>query len=162
VKLSDGILECPSSGECKLDLNKITKCFGEHSILSRWHDEYRLCNQRAHVKVTISTADAKELIQRLKLVEHRSPVFANAGTFMTVGRREKCIEADRIPGKILEVINSMYVQMQDLTYKERADFTKQLAKVIRSGVSIWEGLAENEDEKDSEESTLQDEQPVVK
>ena len=80
MKLSDGILECPKTGTCKLDVEKIIKCWGKTTFLSRWHEDFRLHNARG-IKVTISQSDALTLIQRLKLVEIKSPIFTNGSTY---------------------------------------------------------------------------------
>ena len=80
MKLSDGVTDCPLTGECKIDIDKIVRCFGR-SIISRWHDTYRLVNRRASVKITISREDAFELIERLGLVEMKSAIFRNGSTF---------------------------------------------------------------------------------
>lgn len=109
MKLSDGITHCPDHGICTLDLNKICKCFGEHSTISRCvqrdaSDEYRLHNQRAKVKVTISETDAKEIIKRLGLVEHVYPIFPRNSVYMKPWRKEQVIKDSVLPDKVLEVI----------------------------------------------------------
>jgi hypothetical protein len=88
MKLKDGIIELPLTGECKINVKHITRCFG-FSIISRWHDEYRLCNQRAGIKVTISKEDAIALIANLELHEVPCSIFANASTFMTAKRLQR-------------------------------------------------------------------------
>jgi hypothetical protein len=80
MKLRDGILECPSTGECKIDVDKIARAF-RHSCISRWHDEYTLRNPWAGVRVTISKKDAKALIKKLGLVEVTSVLFKNGSVF---------------------------------------------------------------------------------
>lgn len=82
MKLKDGIIELPLTGNCKINVKHIVRCFG-FSIISRWHDEYRLYNQRAGIKVTISKEDALALIAELELCEVPSPIFRHASTFMT-------------------------------------------------------------------------------
>jgi len=84
MKLSDGVLDTEVSfelkGICEIDLSHISKCFGK-SIISRWHEEYRLVNIRAKVKVNISKNDALALIEMLNLVESNSTVFNNASSW---------------------------------------------------------------------------------
>ena len=106
MKLSDGIVDVQSTGICKLDLNVVSKKFGEHSTISRWHEEYRLVNLRARVKVTISKEQAFNLIKMLNLVEYKSPIFANAGTFMTASRLERVKESDKVPVNVMKIHSS--------------------------------------------------------
>ncbi|MHC4264322.1 MAG: hypothetical protein ACYSUK_00095 [Planctomycetota bacterium] len=80
MKLGDGILECPDTGECDIDIDHIAKCFGK-SFISYWHDTYRLHNKRAKVKVTLTEIHADELINKLSLTKYPSPIFKNAGIF---------------------------------------------------------------------------------
>jgi hypothetical protein len=91
MKLKDGIIELPLTGNCTINVKHITRCFG-FSIISRWRDEYRLYNQRAGVKVTISKEDAIALIADLNLCEVPSPIFAHASTFMTTKRLQRVSE----------------------------------------------------------------------
>lgn len=82
MKLSDGVIDGPMTGECEIDIDKIVKCFGL-SFITRWHEEYRLVNRRAHVKITIRKKDALEIIKRLDMQESRDALFKNASTFFT-------------------------------------------------------------------------------
>lgn len=134
MKLSDGILECPDSGVCIIDLEKIIKKFGEHSIISYYglqEPEYRLVNLRASVKVTISTEDAEELIRRLHLVKVESPIFAKAGTYMTPSRSEKVKTKMKVPNKVLEVMKFVFREMDDLTEEEECQFETKLLKSLK-------------------------------
>lgn len=81
MKLSDAVIDCPMSGICTVDIDKVVKRFGKTGFISRWHDEYRLVNLRASVKVSISKEDALAIIERLGLVECDSLIFRNASTF---------------------------------------------------------------------------------
>lgn len=132
MKLSDCIIEAPDTGECKLNLDKLVKKFGEHSTISRWHEKFRLVNLRAHVKVTISEADAKEIIRRLNLVEHNSPLFANASTFMTLSRLNKVKEHDRIPMKMFELYKNLEFGLNQFDESDQIEVIKRLIKVLRS------------------------------
>lgn len=85
MKLSDAITDYKDTGICGIDVDKVCKCF-RLSTISRWHDQYRLVNLRAKVKVTISKEDAEAIIQKLNLVDVKSGIFANASTFMTQAR----------------------------------------------------------------------------
>ena len=82
MKLSDGIIDCPLSGICQINLDKIIKCFGKETTIVRWHQEYRLINKFAKVKIKISIVNAKTLIEKLNLIEVKSAIFGNASTFM--------------------------------------------------------------------------------
>lgn len=91
MKLSDCIIDTPLTGECKIDVDNVCRCFG-FSILSRWHEQYRLINLHANVKVTISKKDALEIIERLNLIDVPSGVFANGSTLMTEDRLKTIIK----------------------------------------------------------------------
>tara|TARA_Y100000034_G_scaffold68048_1_gene82171 strand:+ start:2989 stop:3240 length:252 start_codon:yes stop_codon:yes gene_type:complete len=78
MKLSDGIITCPMSGECEIDVEKIKRCFGKSFISKHYnvtHDSnhYRLVNKRLGLKITIGEQDALELIDLLDLVEVPCP-----------------------------------------------------------------------------------------
>lgn len=81
MKLSDGIINCPISGECEIDVDKIVKCWRQTAFVSRYHDQYRLVCHRAGVKITLFKKDALEIIKRLGMIEDICVLFNHAGTF---------------------------------------------------------------------------------
>lgn len=85
MKLSDGIINCPMTGPCEIDVKKVARCFGKSAIYKykkvEGYDEYRLVNMRASVKVTIFEKDALELIDLLGLEGLKDPIFLRSTTF---------------------------------------------------------------------------------
>ncbi len=95
MKISECVTEdpLPMTGPCHIDCGKLAKCFG-FSIVSKYHDQYRLVNRRAHIKITLYPEEAKQLIREMNLVEVPAGIFKNASTFMTKARAEKLYGKD--------------------------------------------------------------------
>jgi len=86
--LNNCITEYYSTGPCPIDIEKAVKCWDKRCVISKWDEEYRIYRytHKTHVamKVTISTEDAKILIDRLNL--HELPGALNSGsTFVMQG-----------------------------------------------------------------------------
>lgn len=85
MKLSDGFITCPMTGECEIDVKKIARCFGKSAIYKydkpEGGSDWRLVNRRASVKATIHEKDALELIDKLGLKGVRDPIFIRHTTF---------------------------------------------------------------------------------
>jgi len=93
MKLRDCILDCPMTGICTIDVDKVCKLFPRRkkTFISYYQgstcgSEYRLVNYKAGIKIDISNADAKSIISRLNLVEYKNPVFIKASTFALESR----------------------------------------------------------------------------
>jgi hypothetical protein len=86
MRLNDCIIDCPLTGECKIDLPIALKTFDKRCSISKWHDEYTLVRsiyKQCHsMKIKISENDALSLITELQLVEIKSLIFRNASTFI--------------------------------------------------------------------------------
>ena len=140
MKLSDGIITCPDTGECKIDINKIARCWGKDTFISRWHDDekddYRLCSgsRNRHIKVTISKADAWELVDKLGLVEVPIKPFRHGSSFMTKERRDRYEKAMKVPDLILNAMSVIMSMKDSLDDKETIEFLKGVedsAKMLR-------------------------------
>jgi len=86
MELRDTLITTPSIDICSIDIEKAVECFNKRCSISRWNNEYRLCETNLdfteHIlKVTISEEDAKKLIEKLSLIENKSDIFKNASTF---------------------------------------------------------------------------------
>jgi len=85
MTLNDIIIQCPETGECKIDIEKAKKTWTNKCIISKWHNTYRLYRtyyKRAiAIKVTISKEDATRLIRELNLVEVPSSTFRYAAEY---------------------------------------------------------------------------------
>lgn len=77
----DALRDVPVSGACALDLDIACSAFGKDSLLVRWHQEYRLVDAPAGIKISIAAQDAQALISRPRLRETPSGIFRNASTF---------------------------------------------------------------------------------
>jgi hypothetical protein len=86
ARLNDCIKDCPSTGPVALDMTKALKLFTKRCFISKYSEEYRLYRvthkRMFSMKVTISEEDAKELIEKLQLVEHKSGTFKYGSTFL--------------------------------------------------------------------------------
>lgn len=75
-----------STGPCEIDVEHVVKAWDHRFVLSQWSDEYRLIqylrkgSEVTKVKCTISTEQAKELIDKLKLVRTQE-MFASVGSW---------------------------------------------------------------------------------
>ncbi len=68
----------------KRRLRKGTNKICSETFISRWHDEYKLCdvsNSKLYFKVAISRDDAAIIIDKLNLFEEKSGTFRHASTF---------------------------------------------------------------------------------
>lgn len=74
MKISDCLLDVPLSGLCKIDADKLCKCFGKSKIISK--KDYRFVNSRLGIKITISEDDAQYIIRKLKLTPQTHPIFS--------------------------------------------------------------------------------------
>lgn len=81
MKLSDGIINTPLTGECTIDIDIIAKYFNK-CYIAKWKDSYRLIADYQGVKITLKPSDAVELIDRLGLVELKSTFFNSASSFV--------------------------------------------------------------------------------
>ncbi len=86
--LNDAVIEFNLTGICKIDIDKAVKAWTNKCFISRWGNEYRLIRvknkNKYALKVGISIKDAKELIKKLELIEHKSDVFNFAFTYKVV------------------------------------------------------------------------------
>ena len=87
--LNHCIKTLPSTGLCEIDLDIAIKTFTNRCFISRWNNEYQLCRKKyKHIyamKISISESDAKELIQKLDLIEEKSPIFRSGFTYYLKG-----------------------------------------------------------------------------
>lgn len=73
-KLDDVITKYADTGDCEIDCDVVEKLWGKLWLLSQWKEEFRLvkfCRKdspNTGIKITISNAQANELISRLSLV----------------------------------------------------------------------------------------------
>lgn len=86
--LNNCITEFHDTGPCPIDIEKAVKCWTKRCIISKWKDEYRIIRYthktNVAMKVTISSEDAKILIEKLDL--HELPSGLNSGsTFVMPG-----------------------------------------------------------------------------
>lgn len=77
-------IDFQDSGNCEIDVPKVVDQWNENCLISQWKDEYRLIEgipdtEDTNIKLTISKAQAHELIVELDLVNERSPIF-NSGS----------------------------------------------------------------------------------
>ena len=79
------IIEFNETGLCLIDIDKVVKGWTEKCSISRWHNEYKLIRIKykkvVALKVNISEKQAKELINKLGLVEIKSATFTNGSTY---------------------------------------------------------------------------------
>jgi hypothetical protein len=82
-RISDGIIECPDTGICKIDIDKICQAFRESSLISEYDGEFRLYDYTPvrmlqRTKITISQRDAETIIAQLSLLKCQDGVFRKA------------------------------------------------------------------------------------
>lgn len=99
MRLNDCIIEQKGDGICPIDINIAIKTFTKRCYISKWQSnssekpdsipEYKLVRviykKCFSMKTTISEKDAKILIKRLNLVEHKSELFNISSTFLMPG-----------------------------------------------------------------------------
>ena len=82
MTLNDCVIKAPLTGECEIDLDIAEKYFNKKSSISEYDGSYRLFRytHKKHyvLKVTISKADAMDLIDRLKLVRFPCGLFVKS------------------------------------------------------------------------------------
>jgi len=88
MKLRDCVLDCPMTGVCTIDVDKVCKLWPKlkNTFISfvknkSCGSDYRLVNYKAGIKIDISDSDAKAIISRLSLTEIPSSIF-RASTFI--------------------------------------------------------------------------------
>jgi hypothetical protein len=83
MKFSDFIIKNGPFEICEIDIKKAVKYFriNRNTIISRWHDEFRIVSKSGRLKVNIFEKDAMELIEMLDLKRHFSNAFNNASTY---------------------------------------------------------------------------------
>jgi len=70
-----------------IDIKSVIKDWSHLWFISRWHDEWTLIkglrknSEITKLKTHISEEQAKELIEKLKLLESKSGIFKNASTY---------------------------------------------------------------------------------
>jgi len=86
LTLNKAVLNTPRTGECVIDLQKVYEAFDQSCSISQWHNEYTLVRathkgKRYALKARISEADAKAIIQKLRLAGTPSAWFISAATY---------------------------------------------------------------------------------
>ena len=96
MRLNDCIIEYKDTGFCSIDINIAIKTFTKRCYISKWQNNktsltpnYRLVRviykKCFSMRASISEKDAKILIKRLNLVEHKSELFNSGSTFLMPG-----------------------------------------------------------------------------
>jgi len=79
------IIDFNEIGLCIIDVDKAVKGWTEKCSISRWHNKYRLIRIKYKkviaLKIKITEEQAKELINKLDLVEIKSETFTNGSTY---------------------------------------------------------------------------------
>ena len=87
--LNKCITEYHSTGPCSIDIEKAVKCWTKRCVISRWNEEYTIVRytHKRHIamKVRITSAAAKQLINKLGLEEHKSAIYSSGSSFLIKG-----------------------------------------------------------------------------
>ena len=134
MKLESCIIEAPSTGPCKIDIDKIARWWQKNSFISRWHDDYRICSgsKNRQIKFTITEADAKVLIEKMGLVRVAIKPFAHAWSYMTKERKARYEAAMKVPDLVMEVMQVMMQHKMGLSAKEQKKYFKGVQDTIKT------------------------------
>lgn len=83
------IVEFLPVGCCAINMWELASQWDEHCSLSKWHDEYTLCQYnpgaenftKTSFKCKVYKEDAELIIKMLKLTEYKSETFRHGSTF---------------------------------------------------------------------------------
>lgn len=90
-RMSDGIIECPTTGICTIDIDKICQAFRESSLISEYGGEFRLYDYTPvrmlrRTKITISQRDAETIIAQLSLLKCPDLLLRKACTYVLTNK----------------------------------------------------------------------------
>lgn len=88
--MTEFIITFFETGPCEVDCDKVVACWNDLLSISQWKEEFRLIEQveagkEDCRKVTISKAQAQEIISKAGLLCIQSEVFVNAKTYRSRG-----------------------------------------------------------------------------
>lgn len=93
------IKEFNQTGPCVLDIVEVEKAWDHRCFISQHGEDYRFIqylrrgSSACQVKVTIAPKQAQEIIQKLQLVQTRSPIFVKASSWRKVGQYESDMQS---------------------------------------------------------------------
>lgn len=103
--MSELVTKFSDTGICEVDIEKVKEAWDNKFHISQWHDQYRLLQQKG-CKLTISEAQALQIIESIKLLPIKSSFFRNAITW-------------RSESNIVSEIERLEKMLKDKMYKPK-------------------------------------------
>lgn len=102
------IIKFVENGVCKIDVNQVVKMWNDKWRIYKWNEEYTLCFpfRKGSRRITISEAQAKELISKIELISVKSTLLVSGTSFFT--KNYILSELDRIK----EIANEKYLDLE--------------------------------------------------